>query len=89
MRPQIGDIVVRDNPAFAPAVTFDVAARLDSYRSHSDIVVAIDSANQRLLAIGGNLGDSVGIAVYDLAPGDFLGETRHTFALLRNRTDGG
>jgi len=87
MRPQIGDIVARDNPDFAPVVTFDVAARLDSYRSHSDIVVAIDSANQRLLAIGGNVSDSVGISVYDLAPGDFLADTKHTFALLRNRTD--
>jgi hypothetical protein len=29
----------------------------------------------------------MGISVYDLAPGDFLAGTRHTFALLRNRTD--
>jgi hypothetical protein len=87
MRPQIGDIVARDNPDFAPVVTFDVAAQLDSYRSHTDIVVRIDSANQRLLAIGGNVGNSVGIAVYDLAPGDFLSTRGHTFALLRNRTD--
>lgn len=86
-RPQIGDIVVRDNPDFAPAVTFDVAAKLDSYRSHSDIVVAIDSAKQRLLAIGGNVSDSVGVSIYDLAPGDFLSDSKHTFALLRNRTD--
>lgn len=86
-RPQVGDIVVRDNPGFAPAVTFDVAASLDAYRSHSDIVVAIDSARQRLLAIGGNVSDSVGVAIYDLAPGDFLSDSKHTFALLRNRTD--
>lgn len=86
-RPRIGDIVVRDNPDHGPNVDFDVAARLDSYRSHSDIVVRIDSANQRLLAIGGNVSQSVGVAVYDLAPGDFLDDTRHTFALLRNRTD--
>lgn len=86
-RPRIGDIVVRDNPEHGPVVDFDVAARLDSYRSHSDIVVRIDSERQRLLAIGGNVGHSVGISVYDLAPGDFLSSTRHTFALLRNRTD--
>jgi hypothetical protein len=87
-RPEIGDIVVRDNPNFAPAVTFDVAAALDSYRSHSDIVVQVDSAKQRVLAIGGNVSDSVGVTIYDLAPGDFLADTRHTFALLKNRTDG-
>lgn len=87
MRPRIGDIVVRDNPDHGPNVDFDIAARLDSYRSHSDIVVRIDSAKQRLLAIGGNVGQSVSVAVYDLAAGDFLDDTRHTFALLRNRTD--
>jgi hypothetical protein len=87
VRPQIGDIVARDNPDFAPAVNFDVAKSLDSYRSHTDIVVHIDSANQRLLAIGGNVSHSVAVTVYDLAPGDFLADTRHTFALLRNITD--
>jgi hypothetical protein len=86
-RPQIGDIVARDNPGIGPVVNFDVAKSLDSYRSHTDIVVHIDSAKQRLLAIGGNLSDSVGIAFYDLAPGDFLADTNNTFALLRNRTD--
>lgn len=86
-RPQIGDIVVRDNPTFAPAVTFDVAAGLDSFRSHTDIVVQIDSERQRLLAIGGNVSNSVSISVYDLAPGDFLSNSQHTFALLHNRTD--
>lgn len=88
VRPQIGDIVVRDNPDFAPAVNFDVAASLDSYRSHSDIVVAIESDRQRLLAIGGNVSNSVGISTYALAPGDFLSDAGHTFAILRNRTDG-
>lgn len=87
VKPQIGDIVARDNPTYAPTVTYDVAAALDSYRSHTDIVVHVDSAKQRLLAIGGNVGNTVGIAVYDLAPGDFLAETKHTFAILRNRTD--
>lgn len=86
-RPQIGDIVARDNPEFAPVVTFDIASHLDSYRSHTDIVVHVDSAKRRLLAIGGNVGHSVGIAIYDLAPGDFLSGNQHTFALLRNRTD--
>jgi hypothetical protein len=87
LKPEVGDIVCRDNPEFAPAVTFDVARQLDSYRSHCDIIMKIDSPNQRVLAIGGNVSHSVNIAVYDLAPGDLLAGTRHVFALLRNMTD--
>jgi len=87
-QPQVGDIVVRDNPEFAPQVDFDVAEKLQSYRSHSDIIVHIDSEKQQAVAVGGNVGNSVGIALYDLTPGDFLASTKHTFALLRNITDG-
>lgn len=86
--PQLGDIVVRDNPQFAPRVDFDVAEKLQSYRSHSDIIVHIDSDKQRAVAVGGNINDSVGVELYDLTPGDFLASTKHTFALLRNITDG-
>ncbi len=88
VRPEIGDIVARDNPEFGPVVTYDVAASLDAYRSHTDIVVQIDSANNRLFAIGGNVSHSVGVTEYKLAPGDFLSDSGHTFALLKNRTDG-
>jgi hypothetical protein len=87
VRPQPGDIVVRDNPDFAPSVDFEFAAHSDSYRSHSDIVVHIDSAGQKLVAIGGNVSDSVAMTEYDLAPGDFLASTGRTFALLVNRAD--
>lgn len=86
-RPQPGDIVVRDNPDFAPSVDFELAAHSDSYRSHSDIVVHIDSEGQKLIAIGGNVSDSMAISEYDLAPGDFLAPRGHTFALLVNRAD--
>jgi hypothetical protein len=87
-RPQPGDIVVRDNPNFAPAVDYDLASMQDSYRSHSDIIVHVDSERNLAIAIGGNLRDSVSIARYALDPGDFLAPTEHTFALLCNRTDG-
>lgn len=86
-RPRPGDIVVRDNPDVAPSVDFDFASHSDSYRSHSDIIVHVDSEAQKAIAIGGNVGHSVGIAEYDLAPGDFLAPTQHTFALLVNRAD--
>jgi hypothetical protein len=86
-RPQAGDIVVRDNPDFAPSVDFGFAAQSDSYRSHSDIIVHVDSEGQKAIAIGGNVNHSLAISEYDLAPGDFLAPTRHTFALLANRAD--
>ena len=87
LKPEVGDIVCKDNPDFAPAVNFEVARQLDCYRSHCDIIMKIDSANQKILAIGGNVSQSVNIAAYDLAPGDLLAGTRHVFALLRNITD--
>ena len=86
-KPQVGDIICKDNPDFAPAVNFDVARQLDAYRSHCDIIVKINSPGQRVLAIGGNVDHSVKIAIYDLAPGDLLAGTQHVFALLRNITD--
>lgn len=86
-RPRIGDIVVRDNPDHGPAIDYEAARQSDSYRSHSDIIVHIDDAGQQAVAIGGNVSHSVGIALYDLAPGNFLAPTRSTFALLTNRTD--
>lgn len=88
IRPNIGDIVARDNPSFPPEVTYEIAAKIDSYRSHTDVIVHVDSAQRRAIAIGGNVSDSVGLSYYDLAPGDFLDNTKHTFALLRNMTDG-
>jgi len=87
-RPEIGDIVARSNPGTAPAVDFDFASTHELFRSHADIVVQIDFPNNRLLAIGGNIGNSVGITRYDLAPGGFVADTGHTFLILKNRTDG-
>jgi len=87
VQPQIGDIICRDNPSHAPSVDFDVARNRESYRSHTDIIMSIDSANNKIIAIGGNVSNSVKIAEYDLTHGDFAADTRHTFALLRNITD--
>ena len=87
LKPQVGDIVCKDNPEFAPSVNFDVARELDAYRSHCDIIMKVDSERQRVLTIGGNVSHSVSITFYDLAPGDLLAPTNHVFALLRNITD--
>lgn len=87
VQPEIGDIICRDNPEYAPAVDFDVAKSQSSYRSHTDIIMQIDSTNSKILAIGGNVSHSVKIAEYDLTHGDFAADTKHTFALLKNITD--
>jgi hypothetical protein len=87
-KPQLGDIVCKNR---GDGITFDVARRTDQFRSHCDIVVAIDSPANRLLALGGNVAQSFETTEYRLAPGDFLathtpsGET--VFALLANRVD--
>lgn len=86
VRPEVGDIICRDNPDYAPAVNFDVAAKLNAYRSHTDIIMQIDSSRNKIIAIGGNVSQSVKIAEYDLTPGDYADDTRHTFALLKNIT---
>lgn len=88
VRPQPGDIICRDNPTHGADVDFDHAQRHDSFRSHTDIVVRIDSDRQKLVAIGGNVSHSVKIAEYDLSPGDFADDTNHTYAILKNITDG-
>lgn len=87
IQPEIGDIICRDNPNYAPAVDFNVAKNQNSYRSHTDIIMQIDSPNSKIISIGGNVSHSVKIAEYDLTHGDFAADTRHTFALLRNITD--
>ena len=87
-KPQIGDMVCRNR---GDGITFDIARRTDQFRSHCDIVVAIDSSKNELLALGGNVSQSFETTVYRLAPGDFLaaltpnGST--VFALLANQTD--
>lgn len=85
--PEIGDIICRDNPDYAPEVDFEVAKNLDAYRSHTDIVMHVDSGRNKILAIGGNVGHSVRIAEYDLTHGDFAADTKRTFAILKNITD--
>lgn len=84
-RPQLGDLVCkwREHP-----VDFDTAAKVGAFKSHCDIVVSIDSASNTLLAIGGNVAQSVSVTTYHLTAGDFLADRDNVFALLANRTDG-
>jgi hypothetical protein len=84
-KPQLGDIVCK--PRAGSGVTFESAATTGEFKSHSDIVVAIDSPNFKILTIGGNVGDSVTITEYPLGAGDFLSANSGVFALLANMTD--
>jgi hypothetical protein len=87
-KPQIGDLVCKNR---GDGITFDIARRTDQFKSHCDIVVAIDSSKNQLLALGGNVSQSFETTVYRLAPGDFLAALTPSgstvFALLANRTD--
>lgn len=84
-KPQLGDIVCK--PRAGSGVTFELAMTTGEFKSHSDVVVGIDSSNFKLLAIGGNVGHSVAVTEYPLGAGDFLGAESGVFALLANMTD--
>lgn len=87
-KPQIGDLICKNR---GDGITYDIARRTDQFRSHCDVVVAIDSPNNRLLALGGNVSQSFETTEYRLAPGDFLAALTPSgstvFALLVNRVD--
>jgi hypothetical protein len=79
-RPQLGDLVCRwrETPR-----TFDDAVTQDSFKSHCDIIVRI-TAND-VLAIGGNVNQSVSITTYKLTESGFLADRDEVFAHLVNR----
>lgn len=87
-KPQLGDLICKNR---GDGITYDIAKRTDQFRSHCDIVVAIDSPNNKLLALGGNVSQSFHTTEYKLAAGDFLAALTPSgatvFALLANRTD--
>jgi hypothetical protein len=78
--PQIGDIVGkwRETPR-----DFDDAARSDSFKSHTDIIVSV--APDYVLAIGGNVGQSVNITRYKKSPSGHLADDDGVFILLVNQ----
>ncbi|NMG76236.1 DUF2272 domain-containing protein [Aromatoleum diolicum] len=80
-RPEIGDIVGRwrETPR-----DFDDAETSDSFKSHTDIIVSVDSDS--VLAIGGNVRQSVSISRYDKTGAGFLAATNGVFMHMVNRT---
>ena len=79
-KPQIGDIVCnwRETPR-----TFSDATVRDDYKGHCDIIVRVGPDD--LQAIGGNVGDSVGLTTYRKTPTGFVDGSGKAFALLVNR----
>lgn len=80
-RPAIGDLVCRwrETPR-----DFDDAAGSDAFKSHSDIVVSV--APDFVLAIGGNVGQSVSVTRYEKTGAGFLAAAEAVFMVLGNRT---
>src|SRR5262245_2446227 len=80
-RPQIGDLVGRwrETPR-----DFDDAEHSDSFKSHCDIIVSIGV--NFVLAIGGNVSQSVSITRYEKTEAGFLAATNQVFLLLANQT---
>lgn len=78
-RPRVGENVGRWRET--PRDFVDAEAS-DSFKSHADIVVSVGS--DEVLAIGGNVSDSVGITRYRKLPSGFLSDDKGVFILMVN-----
>lgn len=78
-RPQLGDLVCRWREV---PVDFERAAHSDGYKSHTDVIVHIGSDD--LLALGGNVNNSMSLTRYDKTGSGFLAGSNNVFALLAN-----
>jgi hypothetical protein len=78
---QLGDLVCQWRE---DEMTYDRAARTDSFKSHCDVVVEINGLAVR--AIGGNNSHTVGFKTYARNPAGFLKAENNLFAVLRNNT---
>ncbi|MDO8777612.1 MAG: DUF2272 domain-containing protein [Burkholderiaceae bacterium] len=80
--PQIGDIVGRWREV---PRTFQDAATSDSFKSHSDVIVSVSP--DFVLAIGGNISNSVGISRYPKMPSGHLSSSEGAIILMVNQAD--
>ena len=78
--PQVGDLIARSREQ---PVTFEQASVSNAFKSHTDVVVSIRP--DEVLALGGNVADSVSITRYAKTPAGFLQGSGGVFALLVNR----
>ena len=79
-RPQLGDLVARSREG---AITFEQAAASDAFKSHTDVVIAVHA--DAVLAIGGNVSDSVSVTRYPKTASGHLDDAHGVFALLVNK----
>jgi hypothetical protein len=82
-KPRLGDLVCRSRAG--SNVDFDHASRRDSFKSHCDIIVSIPAGGGTVVALGGNVSNSVKATTYDLTAGGFLDNTKNVYAILVNR----
>lgn len=78
--PQLGDLIARSR---VQPITFEQARVSDSFKSHTDVVVSVRP--DEVLALGGNIADSVSITRYAKTPAGFIADSKGVFALLVNR----
>ena len=78
-RPAIGDIVARwrETPR-----TFDDAVHSDSFKSHTDIIISISP--DFVLAMGGNVQQSMNITRYKKTPSGFVAADGEAMMLMVN-----
>jgi hypothetical protein len=80
-KPAVGDIVAKWRDAER---TYNDAWHSDSFKSHCDVIVSAHA--EYVVAIGGNVGQSVNISRYDKNGAGFLLPTRQAFMLMVNMT---
>ena len=78
-KPQIGDMVCRWR---SNRIDYDFAAQNQWYKSHCDIVVAIEDRN--VFTIGGNVRHSVNHTRYKIDGSGFLTGEGNVYAVLKN-----
>jgi hypothetical protein len=78
-RPQLGDLVCRWREV---PVDFERALHRDDYKSHTDVIVHVGP--DAVLALGGNVHDSVALTSYHKTGSGFLAGSSNVFALLAN-----
>lgn len=78
--PQVGDIVARWRETER---NYNDATHDDSFKSHCDIIISVNASF--VIAIGGNVAQSVSITRYEKSGAGFLLPARQAFMLMANK----
>jgi hypothetical protein len=86
-RPEIGDLICAPRGKENTNLTYDMIVRTGDFKSHCDIVVAINT-NSTIEVIGGNVGDTVAKTIVALNRDGYVDEAdksfRKWFVLIKN-----